>query len=184
MMIAIGIFSIFLMIMAGVFSRFVQTERHHISEGSLTLDLQSAIESFIKEARTGYGSTYLPEGGTKTAFRNQSGICVSYRVNGSGIFQRAENPSNTSGDCNSGQFGDAVYTPLTGEGTFISDVLFDVAQSVHGSEDYSIENQGVITLTLTANPVTADPLKKSTVLPITIQNTVTSRQLKAYDASE
>ncbi len=177
LMIAIGIFSIFLLIITGVFTKFVQTERHNIVQGSLVLDLQSAMESFIKEARTGYGSTYdMTLGGRGVAFRNQSGACVSYRLDAAdGEFGRAEDFGNLEGDCNQATFRNISFTPLTGNGTRITDVFFDVTPSVKGSTPYSIKNQGVITLTLKANST------KPGVLPLEIQNTVTSRQVRSYD---
>lgn len=181
LMIAIGIFSIFLIIITGVFTKFVQTERHNIVQGSLVLDLQSAMESFIKEARTGYGSTYtMTLGGKGVAFRNQAGVCVSYRLNPvDGEFGRAEDPLNLEGECEEITFASIPFTPLTGNGTRITEVFFDVTKSEKAPTPpyppYSILNQGVITLTLKANST------KLGVLPLSIQNTVTSRQVRSYD---
>lgn len=175
LMTAIALFSIFIIIMAGVFSRFVQVERHSIAQGSLILDLQSAVESFVKEARTGYGSTYRTENGKQVAFRNQAGICVVYRVNTSGVFERAENAGNTSGACDSSLFASSSYRPLTSKDTNITDVLFDTTLSQFDESTLALENQGVITLTFTANSL------KGNIPPIRIQNTVTSRQVAAYE---
>lgn len=176
LLIAIGIFSIFIVIITGVFSRFVEVERHSIAQGALILDVQSAVESFIKEARTGYGSTYWTLDGKQVAFRNQSGVCVGYRVNTAGVFERAEDPgSEGSAECTNGSFQGVPFTALTGNGTKISEIFFDTTPSEFDQTTFVLENQGVITLSLTATPT------KSKILPIRIQNTVTSRQTKAYD---
>lgn len=181
LMIAIGIFSVFLIILAGVFSRFIEVERHGIAQGSLILDVQSAMESFIKEARTGYGSTYRTENGKQVAFRNQAGVCVSYRlsevIEGTkkrGIFERAQALGNTSGECSGASFGGAQFTVLTSNTTNISSLFFDTTPSAYNPTTFALQNQGVITLSITATPTKAD------IPPIVIQNTVTSRQTRAY----
>ncbi len=174
LLIAIGIFSIVIVIITGVFGRFMEVERHSIAQGALILDVQSAVESFIKEARTGYGSTYKTENGTQVSFRNQSGACVSYRVNQE-VFERAEAAGNTMGSCDASSFGSGAYTALTGSNTKITNVFFDPTISAYNASTFVLANQGVITLSLIASP------KKNTILPISIQNTVASRQTKAYD---
>lgn len=183
LLIAIGIFSVLIVLITAIFGRFVEVERRSIAQGTLILDMQSAIESFIKEARTGYGSTYYGDGsGKQIAFRNQAGVCVGYRVRtivesgkSRGIFERAELGSNTSGQCTTGSFEPALYTPLTGGSTNISYIFFDTMPSAYNPSTFVLENQGVITINLTAAPVRSD------ILPVRVQNTVTSRQVKAYD---
>ncbi|HLC49422.1 MAG TPA: prepilin-type N-terminal cleavage/methylation domain-containing protein [Candidatus Andersenbacteria bacterium] len=176
LIIAIGIFSIFLIVYAGVFSRFIETQRHGIAQGALILDVQSAMEAFIKEARTAYGSTYdVTQDGKQVMFRNQSTACVSYRVTRAGIFERGEAVSDPNGACPIDKFNGVLFAPITSTSTIISDVLFDITPSDFDSNTLVLGNQGVITLTMTVAPI------NSGVLPISIQNTVTSRQILAYD---
>jgi prepilin-type N-terminal cleavage/methylation domain-containing protein len=175
LIISIAIFAIFLIVMAGVFTSFVKVQRHSIAQGAVILDLRSAVESFIKEARTGYGSTYNANGRTEIAFRNQTGACVSYRVY-RGAFQRAENPSNLSGNCRTGQFADTVYVPLTSTETQITDIFFDTTISDYTRSTLALKNQGVITLSITARSA-----KVKTLPVIQMENTITSRQVGAYN---
>lgn len=175
---SIGLFAIFLVIMTGVFSRFVQVQRHSIEQGALILEVQSVMELFIKEARTAYGSTFRTEDGSQVSFHNQAGTCVSYRWNTiKNIFERAENPASASGTCDSGDFTDSEYAPLTSKSIEITHALFDANPSAYTTGNPALESQGVITFTLTAKSLKS----ASSVLPLTVQNTVTSRQVNAYE---
>jgi prepilin-type N-terminal cleavage/methylation domain-containing protein len=168
LLIAIGIFAIFLLIMSGVFTRFMVVERHSIAQAQLISDLTSSLESFIKEARTGFGSTYTVDG-SEVAFRNQEGVCVAYRVR-DGVFERAE---VTGGDCVAGSLGltSSRYAPITSNQTDVAGASFVTSGQFEGE---IIRKQGVIAITLTAKSTRDD------VAPITIQNSVTSRQTKVY----
>ncbi len=174
LMTSISLFAVFIIIMAGVFSRFVETERHNIAQGALIVDVQSAMESFIKEARTGYGSTYRTDNGQQVAFRNQAGACVVYRVSSIGMFERAEKASNTSGECNSGLFSADEYVPITSKDTIISEAFFDTTIAT-GPAGGSLANQGVVTLVLTAKSSRAE------IVSVRVQNSITSRQVAAYE---
>ena len=157
LLIAIGIFSVFIVIMTGVFSRFVEVERHSIAQGALILDVQSAIESFVKEARTGYGSTYDTDGSKQIAFRNQSGVCVGYRLNiikrsgekDRGALERAED--DTLSNCRPNNLSSASYTALTGKDTNISELRFVTTRAREKANTGRLEEQGFITNVLTAS---------------------------------
>src|SRR3989344_5353947 len=88
MLVAISIFSIVLLIMLGIFSRFVTTQRRGIGEFRLQEDLRLAIELFNREARTSYGSTLVHDG-PAVLFRNQNGHCVTCRWHENAL-QRAQ----------------------------------------------------------------------------------------------
>jgi prepilin-type N-terminal cleavage/methylation domain-containing protein len=174
LLVAIGIFGIFLVIVSGVFSRFMLVERHGIAEGQLISDLRSGMESFIKEARTGYGSTYQVSGSVtnnEAVFRNQSGYCVAYRVSTSGVFERGE-VAAVGTDCTVNLFTNTSFSPLTGSQTKISEIHFNtVLPTVAGGK---LIRQGVMTVSITASSTVSD------ILPIQLQNTVTSRQMSVY----
>ena len=179
LLVAIGIFGIFITIVTGIFAQFMLVERHSIAEGQLITDLRSAMESLVKEARTGYGSTYnVTADGTEVAFRNQAGECVSYRVHSDpsdpshiGIFQRAA-VGNIGGDCIAGTIDDNFFSPLTGSQTNIDSIHFNtVIASTSGN---TLLNQGVITVSMEAKSSTSD------ILPVQLENTITSRQMAPY----
>lgn len=171
LLVAIGIFGVLLIIVSGIFSRFMLIERHGIAEGQLISDLRSGMESFTKEARTAYGSTYnVTSSGNEIAFRNQAGECVSYRVNNR-VLQRAA-VGNIGSDCIAGSLNDALFSPLTGTQTNISSIHFNpIIANTAGSK---LLNQGVVTVSITASSSTSD------IIPIQLQNTITSRQMSPY----
>lgn len=172
LLVAIGIFGILLLIVSGVFSRFMLIERHGIAEGQLISDLRSGMESITKEVRTGYGSTYVvSSSGSQVAFRNQLGDCVSYRVSG-GVLQRADRgPSGLS--CTANDFTqDSQFSPLTGAQTNITDIHFNPV--IANTVGTSLSNQGVITVSITASSIVSD------IQPIQLENTITSRQMSPY----
>ncbi len=176
LLIAIAIFSVVLIIITGVFSRFIQVQRHSIEQGTLILEMQAGIETFIKEARTAYGSTYRADNdGTQVSFINQSGVCVSYRLH-DGVFERAE--KNSSGNaCDSADFlTDSQFAPLASKSITFTNVFFDAHPADCCNNSGELESQGVITLVLTA----ISEKSKTDVLPLTVQNTVTSRQMRVY----
>ncbi|MEK7499305.1 MAG: prepilin-type N-terminal cleavage/methylation domain-containing protein [Patescibacteria group bacterium] len=179
LLIAIAIFSVVLIIITGVFSRFVAVQRHSIEQGTLILETQSVMETFIKEARTAYGSTYSSSNaGREVTFNNQSGTCVSYRVNDTtDVFERAENPVNPKATCALSGFSDGQYAPLASKSITFSNVFFDANPSIPVGSTLELQNQGVITLVLTAT----SEKSKTDVLPLTLQNTVASRQTRAYE---
>lgn len=178
LLIAIGIFAIFITIITGIFTNFMQVQRHAIAQGQLISDITSSLESFIKEARTGYGSTYNSNG-SNIAFVNQNGNCVAYRskeiaADKRNEFQRAERLG--AENCTPESFAAEEYrfTPITSNVTSITVLTFAPTIALDGNNDGILDNQGVIKITLTATS------KKDGIPPITIQNSVTSRQMEPY----
>jgi prepilin-type N-terminal cleavage/methylation domain-containing protein len=187
LLISIGIFAVFLVIVSGVFGRFVEVQRHSIEQGALILEVQTVMEAFVKEARTGFGSEYFQSAsGHEISFRNQSGDCVSYRLgsrreNGvdRGVVERAEIPEDAISDCrfDDPEFDNATFVPLSSSGLDVTDLYFESIRSttVGGGGSITLEKQGVVTIVITAKS------KKGTIPALTVQNTVTSRQVKPYE---
>ncbi len=179
LLIAMGIFAVFMTIITGVFTNFIQVQRRAIAQGQLISDMTSALESFIKEARTGYGSTYAG-GGSEITFVNQNNMCIVYRV-ATTEFQRAERSISNQIDadaCLDGTFfngQESRFAPITSNSSEITTINFQplIAKDENPKNDI-LENQGVITINLTAKS------KKEGIPPIKIQNSVTSRQMEAY----
>lgn len=182
LLIAMGIFAIFITIITGVFTNFTQVERHAIAQSRMISDLTSAMEALVKEARTGYGSTYVTDGNGGIAFVNQNAHCVEYRRrdkenNNLFVFERAEQADIASnGDAANCvdvfTDKDSSFTPITSNTTSITDLAF--VPTPAESESGVLKNQGVITINLTATS------SKDGIPPITIQNSVTSRQMEPY----
>lgn len=181
LLIAIGIFAVFIIIMTGIFTNFMQTQRHAIAQGQLIADLTSALESFIKEARTGYGSTYFPDdfvngNATAIAFVNQNGDCVEYRLKSNstgGEFQRADGGKRYP--CESTLPND-LFVPITSNATNITSVQFvpDIALHHETNGIKILDNQGRVSIVLKAKST------KDNIPEITIQNSVTARQMEPY----
>ena len=172
LLIAMGIFAVFITIITGVFTNFIQVQRHAIAQGQLLSDMTSAMEAFIKEARTGYGSTYFP-GTNAIAFVNQNKNCVEYRTinipaEDRGEFQRGEKEG--ANDCEPGKIAESSFTPITSKATSITELEFET--TIAGNNGTLLTNQGVITIKLTATS------KKDGIPPISIQNSITSRQME------
>ena len=134
LIVAAGIFSVFIIVIVGLFGQFVFTQRRDVAEQDLLEDLRLSLETFNREARTAYGDTFLsarPDG-TSVIFRNQNGACVNYRLQDRRL-ERAEGGS-PSGQCTTGTFqgSGAVYTPLTGSGIVLTRAFFDVQPSEVG----------------------------------------------------
>ncbi len=171
LLVAIGIFGILITIITGVFTRFMIIERHGIAEGQLISDLRSGLESFVKEARTGYGSTYrVAPTGKEVVFRNQAKDCISYRVNSTGVFERAS--IGRSANCDPGAFLSAAFSPLTGSKTNIEKINFNVIIAQQSGS--KLTSQGMITISIRAASHASD------IAPIELENTVVSRQLVPY----
>lgn len=171
LLVAIGIFGIFITIVTGVFTRFMIVERHGIAEGQLITDLRSVMESFTKEVRTGYGSTYsVTSNGKQVVFRNQVGECVGYRVSNDGVFERGATATN--GECNAGAINPILFSPLTSSSTNINSISFNTVIALANGQ--SLANQGVITISISAKS------NQSDIQPILLENTITSRQMNPY----
>ena len=156
LLIAMGIFAVFITIITGVFTNFIQVQRHAIAQGQLISDMRSAMEAFIKEARTGYGSTYAAEGDA-VVFVNQNNDCITFRVI-DGQFKRAD--AGEQDVCSAEDSDSNRFSPITSKATEIIGL------------EFSIPVDRVITIKLTATS------KKDGIPPISIQNSITSRQME------
>lgn len=176
LLVAIGLFAIFTVIVTGIFTNFMRVERHSIAQGQLISDITSVLESFIKEARTGYGSTYASSGNEVT-FINQNGNCVSYRTKEKREeakqryeIQRAEQEGGNN--CSPGELAEQRFAPITGNTISVTHLQFDATPSEQ--EGGVIKTQGIITVRLTVQSA------RSAIPPVSIQNSVTSRQTVPY----
>jgi prepilin-type N-terminal cleavage/methylation domain-containing protein len=171
LMVAIGIFSILFIVLMGFFGRFVFMQRRDIAEQRLLEELRFAMEIFNREARTAYGSTYVPDNtGKGIVFVNQEGQCVHYRLEGThGRLERAE-WRGTTDICRPAD--DQEYTSLTSSKITLRDLHFTVTFAEQ--DEGMLTNQGFVTLTLEAE---AD---NPTVMPLHVQSTITSRQTRPF----
>lgn len=175
LMMAMAILVILLTLSVTVFSRFVTNERREISERSLQEDIRFALELFMREARTGYASTYRPtaDGDNGIIFRNQNqkstgGICVVYRLSGNAM-QRAEKTVPKDEACDeTTSFG--PFESITGSTTHITRLDFKMPAGV--SDPGVMLRQGFVTVVIEAGSTT------SQLPPLQLETTVTSRQVK------
>ena len=168
LLVTISIFTILLIMITGIFSRFVTMERRDISERALQEDIRLALEQFVREARTAYGSTYAlfpSSAGEMVVFRNQNKTCVAYKL-GDGVFERAEN--FTSDPCDTVSYTD--FVPLTSEKTIVENVHFFLPESIVLNGE--LNRQGFITLSIRAKSA------NSSIPAFEIQTTITSRQIQ------
>jgi len=171
LLVTVSIFTILLIMVTGIFSRFVTTERRDISEKALQEDMRLAIELFVREARTGYGSTYAlyPSAlGQMVVFRNQNNDCVAYSLRDQAL-QRAE--VHTSNRCDSVLY--TGFSALTSTKTLVDQLHFLLPQGI--TSGGQLAQQGFITLSIQARSQT------TSIPPLEIQTTVTSRQLNSVE---
>lgn len=168
-MMAMAILVIMLTLSVNIFSRFVANQRREIAERSLQEDIRFALELFMREARTGYASSYQPVAvDNGIVFLNQSGACVTYRLIDSTLsYARA---GGTVSDCNSSTpFVD--FESVTGNTTKITRLDFKMPEGV--SDNKKMQRQGFVTVVIEAES------ENSNIPPLQLQTTVTSRQVKA-----
>lgn len=172
--VAIGIFSLIFAVFIGIFSNFIFNQRRDIAEQNVMEEIRFILELFDREARTAYGSTYTltDATGSSVMFRNQNGLCVTYRLNtGTKRLERAEQDISPS-ECALEDFTPAMYLPVTGQRMAITALRFDVRSSAQS--DGQLTNQGFITVMMEAQT------SNQTVAPVKIQSTVASRQVIPY----
>lgn len=175
LLVAMGVFSLVVVMMAGLVSRLVFIERRSIAEQALEEDVRFALEIFSREARLAFSSTFALADGTGASLlmRNQNGVCVNYRVNDLGVFERAEAEAQGT-DCRGADF-DSRYTPLTSRRVRVENLRFDLPENIYNQNDNRLDRQGFITLMLRARGATAP------TPPLELQTTITSRQIKVYE---
>lgn len=165
-MMAMAILVIMLTLSVNIFSRFVSNERREIAERSLQEDIRFALELFMREARTGYASTYLPVNGDDgIVFRNQNGTCVKYYLTGTSLSRAIATGAGCDNDTS---FGAAEA--ITGNTTEITRLDFKMPTGVSDTE--GLLRQGFVTVVIEAKS------KNSNIPPLQLQTTVTSRQVK------
>ncbi len=176
LLIALGVFSIVIVIMAGLVSRVVFIERRSIAEQALEEDLRFALEIFSREARLAFSSTFAlaDDTGQSLLMRNQNGVCVNYRVSPAGVFERAEAEAQGT-DCAGADFA-SRYSPLTSSRIRVEQLRFDMPENIYNQRDNRLDRQGFITLIVRARGASAP------TPPLELQTTVTSRQVKVYEA--
>lgn len=166
--IALGIFSIVLLVISGLFSHFVASQRRDIGEKAVQEEMRFALELFSREARTAYASTFAVTGtGEQITFRNQNGVCAAYRLQ-SNAWQRAE--SSASGPCESQTYG--VFGSLTTNKVQLTTLRFLIPANI--SSGSIMQRQGFISVIVTATP------SFEAVPPLEMQSTITSRQIAVY----
>lgn len=173
--VAMGIFSILLLIMLGIFSRSTFIQRRDIAEQKLQEDIRFALELLSREARTGYGNTFTTAIGDSSSvyFANQNSVCVNYRKT-SETLERAEATTATfPADCTQASYG--TYLPLLSKDVHVTALTF-IAQPSDVDSDFQL-SQGFITVNMEAQAT------GKTDVPIALQNTTASRQLIVLTAT-
>lgn len=177
LIVAVGLFSVILLIIVGAYTRFVTAQRRTIAEQQLQEDVRISLDQFSRDARTAYGNTFPTGQTTAVTFRNQNNICVLYERSAIGQFTRTEAASPDVVACDD----PALYEPaaalsLTDEGTVIETLAFISVPADHDSQ--FIHSQGYITITLGARARGKDDVT------YTAQSTFTSRKVVPYIADE
>lgn len=165
--VAISIFSVILLILVGIFSRFITIQRHEIAEFRLQEDLRLSFELFNREARLAYGSTFASHSNA-VLFRNQTGACVTYRFAGQ-KFQRAEDDSVDRGACPV-IVDNQLFQTLHSTQTIFEAMRFTVVPALVSGDGTKLESQGVVTISATAR-------SRGSSKKVPLQNSVSSRQV-------
>lgn len=166
MVVAVSIFSIILLMVVSIFSRFINIQRHDIAEFRLQENVRLALEVFNREARLSYGNTYAVQG-TAVIFRNQNGACVTYRV-AEKKFQRAER-NNVDGVTCPIITDDQLFQSLHTAQTFFEATQFTAVSARVSGDGAKLESQGIITMS-------AQVLSRGSAKKVYVQNSVSSRQ--------
>jgi Tfp pilus assembly protein FimT len=177
LLVTISIFTVMIVMVLGIFSRFITTQRRDIAERTLQEDVRLALEVFLREARTAYASSFALAQDTSVArvgqmivFRNQNGTCVAYKLSNES-WQRAE--AETSTLCEEVTY--RSFIPLTAAHTKVEDIRFILPQGITASNQ--LQRQGFITLIIRAST------REATVPPLELETTVTSRQVIPFTNS-
>ncbi len=170
-LVAAGLFSIFLIIILSIFSRFVFVQRRDIGENDLQEDLRFALELLNREVRTGFGSTFTTDGDS-LFLRNQNGQCVTYQwQREQGTLRRAEGTVASSDSCDA-TYDERTYQTLTGNDTIITSLVFHVQPA--GVSAGVLDRQGVVVISLQAHA------KQKSNKDVALQSAITSRQVNPF----
>jgi prepilin-type N-terminal cleavage/methylation domain-containing protein len=165
LMVAVGLFSVLLLVGLGVFSRFVAVQRRAVGQQEVQEDIRLALQLFNREARTAYGDTYTTDvGGSGVCFRNQEKKAILYFLK-EGVVTRTEAP-NFETECSGISVDDtkAITDPLT----IVDTLTFRIGSG----------QQRSITTVIKAH--SANGGANSPDASIHVQSTVASRQLRPY----
>lgn len=154
LMVALGLFSIIMVITTGGFVRFLKTQKQTSSFASVNNSLSVALEQMAKEIRTGKNfstdGASCPSSGAALSFVNSKGANVTYYLE-NGAVKRGP-------DCSSGQ-------EITGNKVSIGYLTFIVSNN----SNYPPR----ITILIGANPNN----ESASIYTVNLQTTVSSRQL-------
>ena len=167
MMVAISIFSVMLLMLVGIFTRFISIQRQDVGEFRLQEDLRLAFELFNREARLSYGNTFNAQNDT-VVFRNQTGACVTYRF-ADEKFQRAEDDAITGVSCPV-IFNDRLFEDLHSRQTVFQDMQFTVVPARLSGDGTKLESQGLVTISARIH-------SRGDSKEVPVQNSVSSRQI-------
>ncbi|MEK7556589.1 MAG: prepilin-type N-terminal cleavage/methylation domain-containing protein [Patescibacteria group bacterium] len=174
LLVALGVFSVVVIMIAGLITRLVFIERRDMGEQAIEEDVRFALEVFSREVRLAYAATFaLPDDtGKSIVMRNQNGNCVNYRLSAeNGTLERSEVSAGGT-DCLSASF--VGYAPLTSNLVVFDVLRFDIPDNVYNRGDNRLDRQGFVTMIIKARA-----LNKATP-PLELQTTVTSRQVKVF----
>lgn len=169
--VAVGVFSIILLISAGIFSGYTDNQRRAIDTQDLQESVRLSLEVMSRELRTAYGESFVLANNALT-FRNQNGNCVQYSL-GEDKIMRSET-ENSDTDCDIASFSSSAES-LTGKDIVVNALAFKPWPSF--VEDENLLSQGFVTIVLQAS--TVDEQKT-----LNVQTTVASRQVAPWSLGE
>lgn len=173
---SVGMLGIIVLLVSGVFTRFIALQRHDIAQQALQEDVRLALELFSREARTAYASTFAVVNGEGSAltFRNQNGDCVLYQVNPT-TRQLERGEVKTGGtDCDVSNFDNASLAAVTSRDTRFEVLRFDPVRSQANQEGLP-DRQGMITVIIEAVS------RRDAEIQLDLQTTVASRQMNLFE---
>lgn len=172
--VALGIFSVIMIISLGTFTNFIINQRRAIAEQELQEDMRLMLELMNREIRTGFGNTFDLVGGDDAtlAFRNEDRNCVFYGLSGTRLV-RSQATVAAADSCHL----DALYhndtkIPINDPATELVKVKFIVQPAIPSATGDTLTKQGFVTILLRARQANATDLN--------IQSSVSSRQIRPY----
>lgn len=153
--VAIGIFSVVVILVVSAMSRSSFQQRRQIAEQAVQEDMRLALEVFSREARLAYGNTFYADSGDNPfiEFANQYNQCVRYSLNTAEyVLYRSEGGPAGGTDCSTAVFDPDTSQPLINpDNTKVNKMSFQVTPATWvGSADTKddLTSQGYITVVL------------------------------------
>ena len=106
LIVAVGIFSMVMLIVMGVYLALISYDRQARATNQLVANLSFAIESMVRTIRTGSGYSCTGNPCTTITFNDSEGQPVRYRLNGDGTIGQCK--GSLAASCS-----DSTATPLT-----------------------------------------------------------------------